>query len=63
MNMSEIINNQFDEFQKELETKEKNLKYRTFIHVNDDFYKMIDDIAETNLSDERSRRIKDTNLE
>lgn len=61
--MSDLINKQFDDFQKELETHEKKIKFKTFIEVDDNFYKLIDDIAETNLSYERDRRIKNTNLE
>lgn len=59
--MNEQINKQFDDFQKYLETKDKKRKYFTRIEVSDDFYKLIDEISGSNLSDERNRRDKNTN--
>lgn len=59
--MDEIINQQFDNFQKELEIKQRNLKYPTHIEINDDFYKLIDNISGSELSDENNRRNKNTN--
>ena len=59
--MDEIINQQFDNFQKELEIKQINLKYQTHIEINDDFYKLIDNISGSELSDENNRRNKNTN--
>ena len=59
--MDEIINQQFDNFQKELEIKQRNLKYQTHIEINDDFYKLIDNISGSELSDENNRRNKNTN--
>lgn len=61
MYMNEQINKQFDDFQKYLETKDKKRKYFTRIEVSDDFYKLIDEISGSNLSDERNRRDKNTN--
>lgn len=58
--MAEEINKQFDDFQKYLETKDKKRKYFTRIEVSDDFYKLIDEISGSNLSDERNRRDKNT---
>ena len=59
--MDEIINQQFDNFQKELEIKQRNLKYQTHIEINDDFYKLIDNISGSELSDENNRRNNNTN--
>ena len=59
--MDEIINQQFDNFQKELEIKQRNLKYQTHIEINDDFYKLIENISGSELSDENNRRNKNTN--
>ena len=59
--MDEIINQQFDNFQKELEIKQRNLKYQTHIEINDDYYKLIDNISGSELSDENNRRNKNTN--
>lgn len=39
------INKDFDDFQNLLIKKEKKLKFSTRIHVNNDFYKLIDDIS------------------
>ena len=59
--MDEIINQQFDNFQKELEIKQRNLKYQTHIEINDDFYKLKNKITGSELSDENNRRKKNTN--
>lgn len=58
MNMSELINQQFDDFQKVLETKKKKYKFLTTADPGDEFYKLIDDISGSNLSDENNRRVK-----
>lgn len=58
--MCEIINKQFEDFQKELERKQKNLRPKSFIEINDDFFKIIDDISGSKLSDENNRRNKNT---
>lgn len=56
MYMAEEINKQFDDFQEYLEKSKVKKKYITPIEVNDDFYKLIDDISGSELSDERNRR-------
>lgn len=48
------INNDFDEFQKELEKKEKKLKFKTKINIDNNFYKLIDSISGSKL-DESNR--------
>lgn len=39
------INCDFDKFQEVLEKREKKLKFKTSIDVNNEFYKLIDDIS------------------
>lgn len=56
IDMSEIINEQFDDFQKVLENKKKKYKFITVARPGDEFYKLIDDISGSNLSDENNRR-------
>lgn len=56
IDMSEIINKQFDDFQKVLENKKKRYKFLTTANPGDEFYKLIDDISGSNLSDENNRR-------
>lgn len=53
MSTCEKINSDFDNYQRELETKETKRKYHTVIDVDDSFYKIIDDISGSELSDEK----------
>lgn len=53
--MGDKINKEFEEFQKELERRKTKLKFLTEAKPNDDFYKIIDDISGTKLSDESNR--------
>ena len=58
--MSEEINKQFDDFQKDLENRKKKFKFITKVNTSDEFYKLIDEISGSNLSNERDRRKQDT---
>ena len=61
LSFEEFINKQFDDFQNELERNSRKEKYLTIIEVEDSFYKLIDDIAGTDLAEhERDRREQDT---
>ena len=58
--MCNQINKEFDDFQEYLKKEEKKEKYFIPIEVNDDFYKLIDDITGSELSNEAGRRNKNT---
>lgn len=46
----ESINDEFEKYQEELLVREKKLKLITNLEVEDDFYKLIDDVCGTELS-------------
>ena len=50
------INMDFDKFQNDLEKREKKLKFKTKINVNDEFYKLIDDISGSKLHEGNRRK-------
>lgn len=47
---NEEINNQFEEFQRRIEDEEKKLKFITLIDVPNEFFNLIDDVCNTDLS-------------
>lgn len=47
----EDINNEFDKYQEDLSIREKKLKYLTRISIDDDFFKLVDEVCGSNLSE------------
>lgn len=47
----EEINNEYDKYQEELSIREKKLKLITRISIDDEFFKLVDEVCGSNLSE------------